>query len=357
MKLSSSVRPKLSRRLAPLVRPALLAVSMIAYWLGVAPTVARADGSAEQPVAHVLEVVVAFPDTGLGADESLCVALFPDDGSPLDALPPLQTACLGPGADQVRFDSLSHGAFRAVVPAAASILTVPRYQGQIVSVAVPDAADVNQFRIDLPLALEPTFAGVTGSIEVNVYGCPPGTNGGGDATVWREECDALIGGAPVSLSGIGTIDDVSSQEVTAQEGDAFGRVEFADLPAGEYRLEGLLPESVADNPAYFVGSSIDGGLPAAIDPNDSVAVRPTEVLAVDVFVPLEPAPAPPTDSSGSANPSIGDAAPADEGRDEPPPAGLVQEPLLAGIDNADVVGGLPETSPAATPISAENETP
>ena len=336
-----------------LVRWGFLAVVGAVSLLWAMVGVAAADGTDEQPVPHTLEVVLTFPDTGLAAGETICVALYPDDGSDLQTTQPQQTACLAAGEAQIRFANLDHGPYRAVVSAAESQLAPARYQGQIVAVSVPDAADVNTFQIDLPLVLEPTFAGVTGSIEVNVYGCPPGTNGGGDATVWRAECDALIGGAPVSLSGIGTIDDVTSQEMTAQDGDTFGRVEFTNLPDGEYHLEGVLPESVAENPAYFVESSIDGGLPAAIDPTIPVAVRPTEVLAVEVFVPLDPSAAEPAPAtSSSANPSIDDST-LEESAPVGPPAGVVADPLLAGMDES-VSGGL---SDGPTPMTETTPVP
>lgn len=337
-------------------RPWVVWLATLAMLLGfqlALPSSVAAHGNAQQPVAHSLDVILVFPDAGPATGESVCVELFPDDGTDLGIATPLQTGCLGGGQERVRFGGLSHGVYRAVVPAADSLLFPARYQGQIASVEVPDDPSTGEFEIDVVLDLSPELAGTTGRIEVNVYGCPPGTNGGGDATAWRSECDALIGGAPVSVSGIGTIDDTSILEVTSQEGDEFGRVEFVNLPAGEYKLEGDLPPSVTANPAYFVESSIDGGLPAQHDPGEPVAIRPTEVLAVDVYVPLveEPSSVPPADDPGSANPSIAGSAPSSV----PVEPAAVLDPTLAGLSEPEVSGGLPpdQAAPSGTPVIEE----
>ena len=69
-------------------------------------------------------------------------------------------------------------------------------------------------------------------------------------------------------------------------GDNSGRVEFTDLPPGAYELGSELPENVGSNPALFVESSIDGSL-GSLEPSDTLALRPTETVAVDVFLVLD----------------------------------------------------------------------
>ncbi len=310
-----------------------------------------------------LDIIVLFPDGGPTEGELVCLTLFPDDGSDLATATPLQTACLAAGQDRARFPDLGVGGYRVVAPTAASLLTPPRYQGRIAAVEIPDDPVTAAFEIDLSLELTPELAGTTGVIQVNVYGCPPGTDGGGDATAWRQECDALIGGAPVSLSGIGTIERTAIADVTAQDGDAFGRVEFADLPAGEYSLDEVLPADAAENPAFFVESSIDGGLPAPINPNEPVAVRPAEVLAVDVYVPLPGDQASPRRSrrgtesataAAGADPGVGpDAATTDPTAAattaiDPVAAGLTGVDGGAGVEVA-VSGGLPASAAPLAP--------
>jgi len=324
------------RRRAGTARLAVL-LPILALLAALAPSPSSAAGDELSP-ANTLDVILVFPDAGLAAGESVCVELYPDDGSDLAASAPLQAACLGPGQERVRFTGLGHGFYRAVVPADGSTLEPSRYQGQVASVEVPEVPADNGFEIDLPLALRPELTGTTGVVQVNVYGCPPGTDGGGDVDAWRQQCDALIGGAPVSLSGLGTVEQTAKEDVTAQEGAGVGRVEFTNLPPGEYVLAGELPANVAQNPAYFVESSIDGGLPGPIDPNAPLAVRPTEVVAVDVYVPLiEPA-VPAADPDPAADPAA-------------PTAPL--DPAAAGLADPAVSGGLTgDPAPAADPGAA-----
>ncbi len=47
----------------------------------------------------------------------------------------------------------------------------------------------------------------------------------------------------------------------------------------------MLPENVGSEPALFVESSIDGSL-GSLEPSDTLALRPTETVAVDVFLVL-----------------------------------------------------------------------
>ncbi|HLL49160.1 MAG TPA: hypothetical protein VK356_00710, partial [Thermomicrobiales bacterium] len=44
-----------------------------------------------------------------------------------------------------------------------------------------------------------------------------------------------------------------------------------------------LPENVGSDPALFVESSIDGSL-GPLEPSDTLALRPSETVAVDVFL-------------------------------------------------------------------------
>jgi hypothetical protein len=69
-------------------------------------------------------------------------------------------------------------------------------------------------------------------------------------------------------------------------GDGSGRVEFTDLPPGAYELGSELPENVGSDPALFVESSIDGSV-GTLKPSDTLALRPTETVAVDVFLVLD----------------------------------------------------------------------
>lgn len=333
-------------------------IFMLSALAAFAPVPAVADEHAEQSATFSLDIIIVFPDAGLALTETLCVELYPDDGTDLAAATLLQRACLTAEQDRARFVGLAPGVMRAVVPAADSMLAPPRYAGQVASVEVPDDPNNRAFEIDVTLTLTPEFAGTTGVIQVSVYGCPPGTNGGGDATVWRQACDALIGGTSVSVSGIGTIEATAQRDVTAQDGATFGRVEFANLPAGEYQLEGDLPPSVTANPAYFVESSIDGGLPTPIDPSGPLAVRPTEIIAVDVYVPLtEPAPVLEPESEQGA--SVNSAGAVDQARsadpsivgDESAPIGSAVDAALtgaAGLGEPVVTGGLAPPDPAPT---------
>jgi hypothetical protein len=100
------------------------------------------------------------------------------------------------------------------------------------------------------------------------------------------ECQALAGGVPLSLSGTGSINDAAFQAITGLSGDGSGRVEFTDLPPGAYELGSELPENVGSEPALFVESSIDGSL-GSLEPSDTLALRPTETVAVDVFLVLD----------------------------------------------------------------------
>ena len=298
----------------PARRVATLCLLLAVVMLALLPGSVAADGTPGQPVTHTLGVAVTFPDAGLAEGEQLCLALYAGDTGDLAGTAPLQSQCLGPGGSSLLFEGLAHGAYRVVVPAPDSVLNPHRYQGQIVGTSIPDEPNLSAFGIDIALALTPETAGITGSVQVNVYGCPPGTNGGGDATVWASECEYLAGGVPLVLSGIGSVDDTTLAGVTGQTGEQSGQVEFSNLPAGAYRLDGELPENVAAEAAYFVESSLDGGT-TVLDPDDTLAIRPAEIKTIDVYLVLTPedgtaaSPAATTtpEEGGVADPGIGDA--------------------------------------------------
>ena len=292
-----------------------------------------AHGSAEEPAAHSLTVRVGFPDAGIGAGEQLCLDLHAGNVGELTA--PVQSQCVGQGANSVTFGGLDHGAYRVVVPAPDSTLTEDRYAGQVVETEVPDQPDGAEYVVDVQLALPPELAGTTGNVDVEVYACPPGTDGQGDATLWASQCQYRAGGVSLVLSGVGSVDDTVVRDVTGEEGDLTGRVEFGDLPAGAYQLAGDLPDNVATNPALFVTSKVEGTI-TALEPGDTVAVRPAEEVEVDVFlvldeVPTTPSPAPTEPASNAdAPPSAGSTTAPDAGTEPDIPAVPVVVPTVTG---------------------------
>jgi hypothetical protein len=173
-----------------------------------------------------------------------------------------------------------------LLPGPGSDLTAPRYQGQLVATTIPDDDRLDAFGIDVSVGLAPEFAGTTGRVHVSVFGCPEGTDAGANRDEWATECQALAGGVPLSLSGTGSIHDAAFQAITGVSGNNSGRVEFTDLPPGAYELGSELPENVGSDPALFVESSIDGSL-GSLEPSDTLALRPTETVAVDVFLVLD----------------------------------------------------------------------
>lgn len=301
------------------------------------PLVASAHGTPEAPAPHALSVALAFPDDGLRDGEELCVGLFA--GGVDDPAAPDQRVCLGPGGTTVRFDGLDHGPYAVVLPAPGSTIADDRYQPTLAETEIPADLDQDAFVVDVALALAPEAAGTTGRVEINVFGCPPGTDGGDDAGEWSSECDTLIGDVPVSLSGIGSIDDTAPTGITALEGEAFGQAAFVDLPAGEYEIEEQLPVNVAEETAVFVSSSIDGGTTATpIEPDEeTLALGPAEIKSVAYYVVLKPDEESALDDATSANPDVAAGSP------EP-----AAEPV--GQPHLEITGGLP---PAATPTPAE----
>jgi len=302
----------LPRLIAALV-PALLLITLLS-------SPAAAQESAQPAKVHSLAVNLTFPDDGLVQGEQLCLALFAGDQPDLTH-PPLLSRCLDPGTASVSFEELPHGDYSVLLPGPGSELDIARYQGQLVATSIPDDQRLGDFGIDVDVALAPEFAGTTGRVEVNVFGCPAGTNAGSDEDGWAAECRALAGGVPLSLTGTGSIEDAAFKAVTGTSGNQSGRVEFANLPAGAYELGSDLPKNVTSTPALFVESSIDGSL-GSLEPSDTLALRPTETVAVDVYLVLDQNVAP--DANG-----------------------------VIGLNGAEITGGLPSdgTPAQANPSS------
>jgi hypothetical protein len=260
---------------------AIVAALLAALWLPFGVAAQESDTA----TAHSLGVNVLFPDDGLAEGEQLCLALFPSTDPDLTK-PPLLSRCLDPGSAAVSFEGLRSGQYSVLLPGPGSDLGEPRYQGQLVATTIPDDDRLDAFGIDVSVGLAPEFAGTTGQVHVSVFGCPAGTNAGANRDAWATECHALAGGVPLSLSGTGSIHDAAFQAVTGTSGDNSGRVEFTDLPPGAYQLGSDLPENVGSDPALFVESSIDGSL-GSLEPSDTLALRPTETVAVDVYLVLD----------------------------------------------------------------------
>ena len=258
---------------------AIIAVLLMAFSL---PLHVAAQEASDGEKARSLGVNLLFPDDGLVADEQLCVALFPSTDPDLSE-PPLLSRCLDPGNVFVSFEGLRPGEYSVLVPGPGSSLEAPRYQGQLVATSVPEDERLESFGIDVTVGLAPEYAGTTGRVQVSVFGCPAGTNAGADKDDWATECQALAGGVPLSLSGTGSINDAAFRAVTGLSGDTSGRVEFSNLPPGAYELGSELPENVGSDPALFVESSIDGSL-GSLEPSDTLALRPAETVAVDVYL-------------------------------------------------------------------------
>ncbi|MBA3451024.1 MAG: hypothetical protein H0T18_07425 [Chloroflexia bacterium] len=267
-----------------------------------APTATAAQDSSVPEKSHSLGVNLIFPDEGVGDGEQLCVALFPSTSPDLDQ-PPLLSRCLDPGDDAVSFEGLRTGDYSVLLPGPGSDLMEPRYQGQLVATAIPDDERVESFGIDVDVGLAEEFAGTTGRVQVSVFGCPAGTDNGAKEDDWAAECRSLAGGVPLSLSGTGSINDAAFRATTGLTGDESGRVEFSELPPGAYELGSELPENVTDMPALFVESSIDGSL-GSLEPTDTLALRPTETVAVDVYLVLDRGATSANDLVGTTDPGI-----------------------------------------------------
>lgn len=274
---------RVGRRVALATLTATMAVTF-----GLHSGASAQDQATSSGRTHSLGVNLDFPDEGLVDTEQLCVALFSGTTPDLEK-PPLLSRCIDPGAETVTFEGLRPGDFSVLLPGPGSDVDGQRYEGQLVTTNIPDDKHLDAFGIDIDVGLSPEFTGTTGSVQVSVFGCPAGTNAGADKDSWVNECKALAGGVPMTLTGIGSINDAAFSKVTGVSGNTSGRVEFTDLPAGAYEIGGDLPANVADDPALFAESSIDGSL-GVIDPAESLALRPTETVAVDVFLVLDDTP-------------------------------------------------------------------
>lgn len=261
-----------------------IALALVAsLWLSAG---AFAQDATSQTRTRSLGVTLAFPDDGLSGSEQLCVALFGSTAPDLTQ-PPLLSRCMDPGASAVSFEGLKPGEYSVLLPGPGSDVEGQRYQGQLVATSIPNDAQLDAYGIDVNVGFTPEYSGTTGRVQVSVFGCPAGTNAGEDKDSWVNECKALAGGVQMTLSGTGSINDAAFRAVTGLSGNGSGRVEFTNLPAGAYELAGDLPANVEEAPALFAESSIDGSL-GVLSPSDKLALRPTETVAVDVFLVLDP---------------------------------------------------------------------
>lgn len=268
---------------ARMPRPVLVAVLLLA----VIAAGARPGSAAAQSGSNELGIAIAFPDDGLADGEQLCLALYHGEAEDFSA-PPLQSRCLDPGGTMATFAGIAPGAYQLVAPSVGSILDQNRYQVQSAATSIPADAAGASFIADLPLALTPELAGTTGQVRLNVYGCPPGTDGEGDATLWKSECTSPVAGVSLALQGIGSIEDTSRTAVTPDKRATAGRVEFANLPPGEYEIRGVDAAEFVNievNPALVVESNIDGSL-GVVDPAAGISLRPSEIKNIDVFLVL-----------------------------------------------------------------------
>jgi hypothetical protein len=157
------------------------------------------------------------------------------------------------------------------------------------------------------LALSPQAAGTTGQVQLNVYGCPPGTDGQGDATLWQSQCTSPVAGVSLKLQGIGSIGDISVADVTPDEESSAGRVEFSNLPPGEYQLVGVDDGQFANveiNPALVIESNIEGSL-GVTDAGEGISLRPAEIKNIDIYLVLSEDSAPIVISPIPASVAIG----------------------------------------------------
>ena len=249
-------------------------------------------GAAAQSSANVLEVDLAYPDDGLLPGEQLCLALYPGSATDFN-VPPLQSRCLDPGATVAAFAGLAPGAYQLVTPSVGSVVEQNRYQVQAAETSIPADAAGESFFAQLPLVLVPELSGTTGQVQLNVFGCPPGTDREGDATLWQSTCTNPVAGVAVTLQGIGSIEDTAVADVTSDTLASAGKVSFANLPPGEYQIAGVDANqftNVDTNPALVVRSNIDGSL-GVVDPAAGISLRPAEVKNIDIYLMLTEAPA------------------------------------------------------------------
>lgn len=306
------------RRPSDRIRSALAAALLISLSLTLITFLVAPSAASAQSGSNELDIVLSFPDGGLADGEQLCLALFPNGTTDFSTLP-LQSRCLDPGDDTATFAGITPGTYQLITPSVGSVIDQDRYQVQAAETSIPADASDASFSAKLPLALSPEVAGTTGQVQLNVYGCPPGTDGQGDATLWQSQCTSPVAGVSLELQGIGSIGDTSREDVTSTEQATAGKVAFTGLPPGDYELVGLNGDqftNVAANPALVIESSIDGSL-GVIDPSEEISLRPSEVKNINIYLVLTDDAAPmvispipatvaigaPTGTFDSANPS------------------------------------------------------
>ncbi len=278
----------------------------VALALAVALLLLMSPGARAQNGSNELGIVVSFPDGGLTEGEQLCLALYPGDTTDFQ-VPPLQSRCLDPGDTIASFAGISPGVYQLITPSVGSIIEQNRYQVQAAETSIPADTTDASFTADLPLLLSPEVAGTTGQVQLNVYGCPPGTDGQGDATLWQSQCTSPVAGVSLALQGIGSIEDTSVTAVTQNEQAKAGKVEFTNLPPGEYQLIGVDSEqfvNIASNPALVVESNIDGSL-GVVDSDQGISLRPSEIKNIDIYLVLTEEAAPIVISPIPASVAIG----------------------------------------------------
>jgi hypothetical protein len=314
------------------------------------PAAAAQNGSNE------LDIAISYPDGGLAEGEQLCLALYPGDTEDFSA-PPLQSRCLDPGDAVATFAGIAPGAYQLVTPSVGSIVEQNRYQVQSAATSIPADTTNAYFTASLPLSLSPEVAGTTGQVQLNVYGCPPGTDGQGDATLWQSQCTSPVAGVSLRLQGIGSIDDTSIPAVTDDDQATAGRASFTNLPPGEYQIVGVDGgqfENVQFNPAMVVESNIDGGL-GVTDANQRISLRPAEVKSIDIFLVLTEDTAPVVISPIPASVTIGaPTGPFASGNPNTAAVNLelVQHNLLPEVGgglSADAAANRTMDTPAASP--------
>lgn len=308
---SANRRRPSDRLRSALVAALLISLSLLTFL--VVPSAASAQSESNE-----LEIVLTFPDSGLIDGEQLCLALFPGGTTDISGLP-LQSRCLDPGDSVATFAGIAPGTYQLVTPSVGSMIDQNRYQLQAAETSIPADASAASFSAELPLALSPEVAGTTGQVQLNVYGCPPGTDGQGDATLWESTCTSPVAGVSLELQGIGSIGDTSRVDITSTDQATAGKVAFTGLPPGDYELVGLQGRqftNVKFDPALVVQSSIDGSL-GVVDSSQEISLRPAEVKNINIYLFLtddaaptviSPVPATvaigaPTGTFDSANPS------------------------------------------------------
>lgn len=300
---------------------------------------------AAQTGSNSLDIAITFPDDGLAEGEQLCLALYPGDSPDLTA-PPLQSRCLDPGDVSRTFAGIAPGTYQLITPSVGSIIDQNRYQVQSAETTIPaDTADAS-FMASLPLTLSPEVAGTTGQVQLNVYGCPPGTDGQGDATLWQSKCTSPVAGVSVRLQGIGSIEDTSVPAVTAESQATAGRAQFTNLPPGEYQIVGVDDgqlTNVEANPAMVVQSNIEGGL-GVTEADEGISLRPAEIKNIDIYLVLTEESAPVVISPVPASVAIGaPTGPFDSGN---PNTGAVDLDRVQPHLLPEVGGGLSATEAA-----------